>query len=136
MLKRNAKLYGPMNALNDNSSTCWNSEGSSGTEMDQQWIQVEFSDETVTPSAVCVQFQAGFAVESCTVQYLKQSTATKGGWEIMSTEEVEWDDAHQLQRKELENESDCSALRLVFEEDFADMYGRVIIYQLQIWGSE
>mmetsp|Transcript_16272 Transcript_16272/g.21294 ORF Transcript_16272/g.21294 Transcript_16272/m.21294 type:complete len:166 (-) Transcript_16272:405-902(-) len=137
ILKRNAKLHGPMNTLTENSSTCWNSEGSGGdggTEIQQQWIQVEFpAGKSVLPSAVCVQFQAGFSAETCTVEYLN---ALGKGWETISKEEVEWEDVHQLQRYDLDSSQNCSAIRLVWDDDFADLYGRVIIYQLQVWGSE
>mmetsp|Transcript_36457 Transcript_36457/g.75864 ORF Transcript_36457/g.75864 Transcript_36457/m.75864 type:complete len:163 (-) Transcript_36457:455-943(-) len=139
VLQRNIKLYGPMNSLTDNSSTCWNSEGSNGTEMEMQWIQVEFA-APARPTAVCVQFQPGFSAETCTVQFLSKKGTGRGvEWEpISKDEDVEWEDVHQLQRYELTMapEEKCCAIRLVWEEDFADLYGRIIIYQMQVWGSE
>ena len=141
MLNRNAKLYGPMNALDiENSSTCWNSEGTRNTETKQQWIQVEFPGRIVRPCAVSVQFQAGFSCETCRIQFLeedKTKTSPSGSlFKLVGQEDLSFEDDHSLQRYDLTMPENCSAIRFVCFDNFSDLYGRVIIYQLQVWGLD
>ena len=154
MLNRNGKQFGPMNALDlDSSSSCWNSEGTSGgggTVLQPQWMQVEFAGRTVRPNAVCVQFQAGFSAESCRVEFLEAQTrdsaensnninnnnSNNHQWKLVGQAHVEWEDDHVLQRNVLSSAPNCSAIRLIWNDNFADLYGRVIIYQVQVWGQQ
>lgn len=130
VLQRNSRLYGPMNALDlENSSTCWNSAGSpSGN--DSSFFLLDFG-RPVQPIELRVQFQAGFIAEQVNVFWKNGES-----WEEMTDLEVE--DDHDLQIHELlegSNPPTTNAVKFVFDE-YTDFYGRVTIYQLQVWGLE
>ena len=127
ILQRNAKVYGPTNALKDDSS-CWNSEGDNDSEA-THWFRLDFG-RVVQPTAVAVQFQAGF----CATQGRVECQTTADAWQVVD-DSVEWEDDHALQRLALAAVPPCTALRLVLE-DCTDFYGRVILYQVQVWGTE
>ncbi|KAL7566710.1 hypothetical protein ACA910_017766 [Epithemia clementina (nom. ined.)] len=149
VLNRNTKTFGPMNILDlENSSTCWNSEGTmSGgeTRNQSQWIQVEFPGRIVRPTSIYVQFQPGFSCEGCLIQFLRPDEDSSNNANeqekvqliLAGQEALEFEDVHTLQQQDLSTSHPCSAIRLVWEDgQFADLYGRVIIYQLQVWGHE
>jgi hypothetical protein len=52
-------------------------------------------------------------------------------------EEIEADDDHELQSFPLSvtDATTTTALKIVFDET-TDFYGRVIVYQLEVWGKE
>lgn len=132
ILQRNIKLYGPLNALDyDNSTTCWNSDGSSSGKQKPFFI-LDFG-RAVQPLELRVQFQAGFIAEEVSVFW--QNSDKK--WEAMV--ELEVDDDHDFQNLSLQEGTKeapiTSSIKLVFDE-CTDFYGRVTIYQLQIWGRE
>ena len=142
MLQRNTKLYGPMNVLDvQKSSSCWNSQGVTAADSassDETWFLIDFQ-RPVRPTQLRVQFQAGFCAESCAV-YAKSSSANDddddNDWECID-EDLEWQDVHEEQMRELSpNEiASTTALKLVLDE-FTDFYGRVTIYSIQVWGQE
>lgn len=88
----------------------------------------------VIPTELRVQFQAGFSAEQTFVS--KQSKDGQGYEQI---EELETEDEHDMQVFLLpggtDEKSATSSIKLVFDE-FTDFYGRVIIYQLEVWGKE
>ena len=154
MLQKNGKLYGPKNALQlDNESSCWNSDAG-----ETQWYTVEFH-RPVTMTEIRLQFQAGFSAETghVDVQYnvadnndnnneeeeaYKQSVragssvGNKEEWKRLDNEELELEDALGVQTFRLEQPvEDCCKVRIVFEE-CTDFYGRVTLYQVQVWGHE
>lgn len=117
-----------MNAFDyENTSNCWNSEGSS-TGKKESFFIIDFG-RIVQPMELRIQFQAGFSAEQMVV--LKQNKDYKN-YKVI--DEVEVDDDHDMQTFVLEGNDDedrsTSALKLVFDE-FTDFYGRVTIYQLQ-----
>jgi len=117
-----------MNAFDyENTSNCWNSEGSSDGNKECFFI-IDFG-RIVQPMELRIQFQAGFSAELMVVS--KQNKDDKNYKEI---DEHEVDDEHDMQTFVLEGSADedksTSALKLVFDE-FTDFYGRVTIYQLQ-----
>ena len=163
VLQKNSKLYGPKNVLDyENTSTSWNSDGLSsvGTRQQQQQQQpattfliLEFN-RLVHPCELRIQFQAGFVAEKLHVFLLpaKNDSSSSSGsssssctsadssrnqWQSMA--EFDVDDNHDLQifslLEENQNTRPTTAVKLLFE-DCTDFYGRVIIYQLQIWGYE
>lgn len=89
---------------------------------------------TVIPTELRVQFQAGFSAEQTFV--FKQSKDGQGYEQI---EELETEDEHDMQVFPLpggtDEKSATSSIKLVFDE-FTDFYGRVIVYQLEVWGKE
>ncbi|CAB9504435.1 receptor 2C2-associated protein [Seminavis robusta] len=134
---RNMKEYGPMNALkSEDVSSCWYSDGNSSND-DPQWYLIQFG-RPIQPTQLKLQFQAGFAAETCHIQIQQQSSSpTTKDWE--SWQEVEPDDVHDVQSfpltKEDAKESTTKAIKLVFG-DFTDFYGRIMIYRIEIWGVE
>merc|ERR1712176_1241028 len=70
VLQKNFKTYGPMNALKtDDTSSCWYSDG---TEGDSQFFIVNFN-RLVEPKQLKLQYQAGFAGESCQLELLNKN---------------------------------------------------------------
>lgn len=144
ILQRNAKVYGPANALTADSS-CWNSEGD-GDDTATHWFRLDFG-RVVQPTAVALQFQAGFCattgrIECQNTQNNNDNSSSKGGggadWQVvMDNDAVEWQDDHELQTLSLAAAAPppCTALRIVLQE-CTDFYGRVILYQVQVWGTD
>ena len=132
VLQKNTKLYGPMNALDlDSSTSCWNSDGSPSGKRSSHYI-IEFG-RAVEPVELRIQFQAGFVAEKLQVLSQQQQDST---WRPII--ELEVDDDHDLQVFTLDSSGSTvgtNALKLVFDE-CTDFYGRVTVYQLQIWGYE
>ncbi|CAJ1942396.1 unnamed protein product [Cylindrotheca closterium] len=133
VLQKNHKLYGPKKAFDyENDTNCWNSEGSSSGKQDCYFI-VEF-ERLVIPTEVRIQFQAGFSSEEV---YVSRLGANANSYEPV--DELEAEDEHEMQVFPLpvtdEAKEGSSALKLEFKE-FTDFYGRVTIYQLQVWGHE
>ncbi len=132
VLQKNSKLYGPMNALDlDVSTSCWNSDGSPNGKQSSHYI-LDFG-RLVEPQELRIQFQAGFISEQLQLFWQDESS-----WK--SLVEVEVEDDHDLQTFSLLDvikmtSVQTRALKLVFD-DCTDFYGRVTVYQLQIWGCE
>lgn len=132
VLQKNVKLYGPMNALDLESSTsCWNSDGRRSGKHFSHYI-LDFG-RVVQPVELRIQFQAGFIAEKLEILSHQQDST----WLPMI--ELEVNDDHDLQVFSLESSvssfGGTNALKLVFD-DCTDFYGRVTVYQLQIWGFE
>lgn len=136
ILQNNKKLYGPSNALDyTNTLTSWNSEGNSNGK-NESFLVIDFSggqNRTVDPVELVVQFQAGFAAEEITVYRKITTTANKPQWSRV--EEIEAEDYHEAQSFPLAMEEPTTALKIVFGET-TDFYGRVIVYQIKIHGTE
>ena len=142
VLQNNTKLHGAAKALDcDDLLSSWNSEGSPNGKK-ESFLVVDFSgggkhpNRTVRASELGLQFQAGFAAEEITV-YAKaqQQEGETGGARWRKAEEIEAEDDHELQSFALPAEEPTTALKIVFGET-TDFYGRVIIYQIQVWGKE
>jgi len=137
VLQNNSKVYGAAKALDcENALTSWNSEGSPNGKK-ENFIIVDFSgggkdpNRVVKPEELCVQFQAGFAAEEIEVH----AACSDSGSRWSKVDEMEADDDHELQSFPLSTMEKTTALKIVFNET-TDFYGRVIIYQLQVWGKE
>jgi hypothetical protein len=121
-----------MNALHcENPSTSWNSDGSSSGKHESFFV-VDFG-RVVTPMELRLQFQAGFSAEEVVAHIQNNET---GAWESMI--DLEMEDTHGVQKFELlegKSPMQTKALKFVFDE-CTDFYGRIIIYQLQVWGLE
>lgn len=114
-----------MNALDSsNSTSSWNSEGTSG---EQETSFTLHFGRHVKLSELRLQFQAGFSAELCNV-YADDNTES-------AIAELELDDVHDVQSHELLMEQSVQKLRLVFEE-CADFYSRIILYKVEVLGSE
>jgi hypothetical protein len=121
-----------MNALDlENSSNCWNSEGSTADEVgNAAWFVIDFK-RNVYPTRIKIQFQAGFCAESTAV-YAKTA---ESDWVVTGDNPLEWDDVHEVQTRELGLATTATAVKLVLNE-CTDFYDRVTIYRLEIWGRE
>ena len=130
VLNKNSKMYGPMNALDiDNSTTCWSSSGSPDGKQRSNFI-IDFG-RTVLPVEIRIQCQAGFIGEKLIVFWQDGDS-----WSILADKEVE--DDHNLQSFSLKDGHQyvrTNSLKLAFDE-CTDFFGRVTLYQLQIWGLE
>lgn len=127
MLERNVKVYGPMNALNtSDASSCWNSDSCDANKPHQLLIDFRRS---VLVQELRLQFQAGFVAENIQVKVQKQPNQ-----EWVDLLELEVDDTLEMQTFPLKN-TETTALKLLFHE-FTDFYGRITIYQVQVWGKE
>mmetsp|Transcript_8470 Transcript_8470/g.20916 ORF Transcript_8470/g.20916 Transcript_8470/m.20916 type:complete len:169 (-) Transcript_8470:102-608(-) len=140
VLQNNTKVYGPAKALDcDDVLTSWNSEGSPNGKK-ESFLIIDFCgggkhpNRRVKPSEMGLQFQAGFSAEEVTV-YAKSQEEGGSGSQWLKVEEIEAEDDHELQSFPLSLENPTSALKVVFDET-TDFYGRVIIYQIQVWGEE
>eukprot|EP00536_Pseudo-nitzschia_multiseries_P002832 jgi/Psemu1/184420/e_gw1.39.143.1 len=136
VLQNNTKVYGPAKALDcDDVLTSWNSEGSPNGKK-ESFLIIDFCgggkhpNRTVKPSELGLQFQAGFSAEEVTVYAAKPREEADE-----TNEEIEADDDHELQSFPLSLDDPTSALKVVFDET-TDFYGRVIVYQIQVWGEE
>jgi hypothetical protein len=125
-----------MNALDcENATTSWNSDGSSSGKKSSSFL-IDFG-RMVQPVELRLQFQAGFAAESIVV--LRQNPATTpASWEPMI--DLEAEDDHDMQEFPLYEKSKedipmTKSLKLIFDE-CTDFYGRITIYQFQVWGRE
>jgi hypothetical protein len=89
----------------------------------------------VEPAELRLQFQAGFAAEEIHVSLQDGANANK--WK--SVVELEAEDDHDMQTFSLledsKNKGPTKALKFEFQEP-TDFYGRITIYQLQVWGAE
>lgn len=128
VLQGNKKEYGPMNVLKmEDSSSCWYSDGKEGS---TQALSIHFG-RPVRPTELKIQFQAGFVAESCQVQV--QNSNSSGGWDTV--EEIEPSDCHEVQSFPVECKEATDSIKIIFDE-FTDFYGRVMVYQLGVWGKE
>ena len=122
VLQKNSKLYSPMNVLDDDAGTSWNSEGNQPTPTS---LLLDFN-RPVHPTTVKFQFQAGFAAESCTIFVDGKNSGC---------ESLELKDSHELQEHRVTLPPQTNKMKLVLE-DLTDFYGRVILYRLEVWGQE
>ena len=119
-----------MNALDAaNPSSSWNSEGNKNNHNGNEQV-VSFTIEfgrPVQPTRIQCQFQAGFSAEICSV-YVDNDDDER-------VEEFEMEDIHDVQTHDISIGKSIRKLKIVFEE-CTDFYNRVILYQLQVLGSE
>ena len=145
-----------MNALtskNSSSSSSWNSEGNCEGDT---YLLIQFA-RPVLPTTIKFQLQAGFSAQLCRVFALNATTVaacsigsdcedqharrTNSASSSLFIDEIELEDVHEMQECTLQmNNKDIrieavQGLKLVLH-DFTDFYGRVILYRLEIWGSE
>jgi len=136
VLKKNTKLYGPMNALDaTNETSCWNSDavpsGASSSGDESIIFTIHFGpNRMVQIDEVRIQFQGGFVAEECTACISKGDDQE---W-VELEEPMEPEDVNDMQTFAIaEDDRTCNMLRLSFEGS-SDFYGRVTIYKLEVWG--
>lgn len=135
VLNKNAKLYGPMNALDTkNESSCWNSDGQADGEIENSFV-VNFHRKVLVEE-IRIQFQGGFACEECTLY----SSSENNEWKEIDNADIEPENINSIQSFPLGEDVDqedrlCNAVQIGFHS-MSDFYGRVIIYKLEVWGEE
>ena len=135
VLKKNTKLYGPMNALDaTNETSCWNSDAvPSGASNGDEPITftIHFGPKRMVQiDEIRIQFQGGFVAEECTACISKGDDQE---W-VELEEPIEPEDVNDMQTFAIADEDrTCNMLRLSFEGS-SDFYGRVTIYKLEVWG--
>jgi hypothetical protein len=111
-----------MNVLDyTNDTNSWNSEGNHPQDLH---LSIDFK-RAVAPQRIAIQFQAGFAAETCIVE-------DDQGQKIV---ELEPEDIHEVQSFALETSNPVHSLKLVFA-DGTDFYDRLIVYRIEVWGQE
>mmetsp|Transcript_38968 Transcript_38968/g.81530 ORF Transcript_38968/g.81530 Transcript_38968/m.81530 type:complete len:189 (+) Transcript_38968:135-701(+) len=159
--KHDTRKFGPQNALDSASDAAWKSAPSE--EVDPMAYYEIYFHRPVSVKEMRVQFQGGFVGMDCIVYQKKSSnqttTTTNEGsssgeqqrnnddkdveWEEFDELFVEPQDSIEIQTfpvDEMESDEDeaygtCTALRMEFGKS-TDFYGRIVIYSLEIWGTE
>jgi hypothetical protein len=114
-----------MNVLDyTNDTNSWNSEGN---HPDLNHLTIDFK-RAVMAQRISIQFQAGFAADTCIVE-------NEEGDEM---DHLEPEDIHHIQSFPLETTSTTNAvqsLKLSFA-DCTDFYDRIVVYRIEVWGHE
>lgn len=125
VLDRNRALYGAAHMLDPDATSCWTSAQGS-----PQHVALLFQ-RRVHVSRLALMFQGGFVGQD--VEVLARD-AVSGQWGPVSGCVVEPADANELQEFPCEAPG-VDALQLVFQRS-TDFYGRVVVYRLDVLGSE
>lgn len=125
VLDRNKTLYGAEHMLSTDVTTCWNSAQGS-----PQQILLQFQ-RSVHIARVAIMFQGGFVGQDVVV-HAKHRVSEQ--WEPVVDCDIDPADANDLQEFACVALS-VTALRISFQRS-TDFYGRVIIYRLDVLGSE
>jgi len=123
VLNRDAKQYGKRCMFDGNSDTCWNSD--QGT---PQWIHFDFSKQ-VNPKIIHIQFQGGFAGKDCTIEGQSDDQV-----DLLKLANFYPEDVNAIQAFPIDIDCSLRSLRIMFNNS-TDFFGRVIIYQLDIFGE-
>ena len=99
-----------------------------------QWLEFKFKGP-VCPKRVSITFQGGFAARKCAASLYKDSKSLDAFLQLKPMFPI---DSNEAQSFALLTEQDEFAsgqkLRLAFSES-ADFYGRVVVYEVHIWGT-
>ncbi|RLN93032.1 hypothetical protein BBJ28_00015259 [Nothophytophthora sp. Chile5] len=124
VLDRNKRLYGAANVLSADATSCWTSAQGS-----PQQLQVHFR-RLVAVDALRLMFQGGFVGQDVQL-HAKRPGGSQ--WEPVDVD-VDPEDSNELQQFPCCVEQ-VEALALTFQRS-SDFYGRVVVYQLDVLGSE
>ncbi|KAG1688283.1 hypothetical protein DVH05_003930 [Phytophthora capsici] len=123
-LDRNKQLYGAANMLSSDLSSCWNS-----AQGNPQQVQVLFH-RVVDVSSLSIMFQGGFVGQGVQVHVKAKDSVS---WEEVDVD-VDPEDSNDLQEFQCKLPQ-VEAISLTFQRS-TDFYGRVVIYRLQVLGTE
>ncbi|KAI8990686.1 galactose-binding like protein [Trametes punicea] len=124
------KSVGKKNLTDGSPETCWTSQ--QGT---PQSIQLTFASPVI-PKCVELTFQGGFVGTRCSVEVLPSAQDAK--WRVLTR--IYPEDVNRRQTFDLvpgePDLVDCriDSMKLVFEES-SDFFGRVTVYDLQVFGA-
>lgn len=117
------------NALSADEATCWTSAQGS-----PQQLRLQFG-RAVDVSQLQLMFQGGFAGQDVAVHVRRPTgDGRPGTWELETAVSIEPEDSNALQRFPCELRG-VDALSLTFARS-SDLYGRVVIYRLDVLGNE
>jgi len=117
-----SREYSKQNMFNDDKDTCWQSD--SGT---PQWILMQFGSHVILKELFVV-FQGGFCAKEI------QITALSPEWQgYQSIATFYPNDSSEMQKFLLPDTSPLSRIKITFPQS-TDLYGRIIIYQLDLKG--
>lgn len=125
VLDRNRKLYGGDHMLSSDVTTCWNSAQGS-----PQQILLQFH-RSVNIEQLHIMFQGGFVGQD--VQLHVQTEGSVPHWQQLQVD-IEPEDVNEMQLFVCPV-ANATALQIIFQRS-TDFYGRVIIYRLDVTGSE
>ncbi len=120
VLNRDIQNYGKKHLIDGNDETCWNSEPSL-----PQWIRLHFSRK-IRPENLLITFQGGFVGTACIIKVWHDSTES-----AITLRPV---DNNSQQTFALSDLPACTNMDIQFTES-SDLYGRIIIYGLDIQGN-
>lgn len=135
--KHDTRKFGPLNALSNNTEDAWKSAQSEESDP-LAYFEIDFH-RPVHVNELRIQFQGGFAGMDCIVyQSCGESVDQTTDWEECEDLFIDPIDSNEVQT--FESEADdasgkCSALRIEFGRS-TDFYGRIVIYSLEVWGTE
>jgi len=124
VLNRDQKNYGKQCLFDGKEDTCWNSDQGA-----PQWVSFNFKTPVIA-SDIRIQFQGGFAGQEC---WLEADLSDSPDLIRLLTFYPE--DTNSLQEFHIpEHKHRSKSMRLMFGSS-TDLYGRVIIYRLDLFGS-
>ena len=109
--------------VDDDEETCWNSDSG-----DCQFVNCNFKQET-TLNKVQIQFQGGFSSKKIILQFCDSNKA-------VIKETILYPKDNNLLQEFSDFESISSSSVKILLTDLSDMFGRVIVYQLKLYGSK
>lgn len=121
---QDVKEFGKENLTDGDESTSWAS--GSG---EKQWIKIKF-DQPVTVEQIGMMFQGGFS-SRCVNVFFSQSSSSQG--KVQHTFYPK--DLNSSQLFAVEPAPVCDSVVIRFD-DFVDFYGRIILYSVNLIGSE
>eukprot|EP00956_Cyclotella_meneghiniana_P003207 scaffold3932_cov87-Cyclotella_meneghiniana.AAC.11 len=134
--QHNSKKFGALNALNNETEDAWKSDASKDSDP-CQYYEIHFKRK-VTIDQLRIQFQGGFVGMDCIVYH---KTCENGEWEEFDELFMDTVESNEMQIFTVEHGPNqtpvqsCEAIRIEFGKS-SDFYGRLVIYSLEVWGSE
>uniref|UniRef100_A0A672SHC9 Nuclear receptor 2C2-associated protein n=1 Tax=Sinocyclocheilus grahami TaxID=75366 RepID=A0A672SHC9_SINGR len=128
VLNRDVKQFGKKFMFDSNEETCWNSD-----QGESQWVVLEFP-QPVKVSELRLQFQGGFSGKSCKLQGSAKEEDLKHIVDFYPEDnnclQISFQMVFPIQDAPL-----VQRLKIVFENS-ADIFGRIIVYTLDILGEK
>lgn len=141
--KHDTRKFGPLNALNNSTDDAWKSAQSDDNANPLAYFEIDFH-RPVHVSELRIQFQGGFVGMDCTVfkkccNSSEEQMNADDEWEECEDFFIDPIDSNELQTFISDGDGSsgnkCSAIRIEFGRS-KDFYGRIVIYSLEVWGTE
>lgn len=122
VLNRDSSQYGKKFMFDKNEDTCWNSDQGS-----PQFVILEFSKDSQVKE-IQIQFQGGFVGKECTVEGGPSASCLTPFYEFYP------DDSNTLQIFPISSSKRIKVLKIEFTSS-TDLFGRIIVYKLDVLGN-